>query len=129
MVPWSEIRIKRDFLLFETLSIDSFQAIATFRNTVSFTDWSQESILQVMKTLCSDEILDIVANEQDIEKVFTRLLENKYPSTMTYKFKSHLKKQKLDDFVTVQDYKWLSRKILRELEYKNHIRRRKFQEQ
>ncbi|KAG0436765.1 hypothetical protein DMUE_4068 [Dictyocoela muelleri] len=59
-IPNTELKIKRDLPLFDTLSIDIFQAINTFRNTVSLTQWDETTIFNVFKSLCSDEILTFI---------------------------------------------------------------------
>ncbi|KAG0434084.1 hypothetical protein DMUE_5307 [Dictyocoela muelleri] len=64
-VAETDIQIKRDLPLFETLSQDLFQAIKSFRKTVALTNWSDKTILQVLKILCSDEFLEFINQKSD----------------------------------------------------------------
>ncbi|KAG0437201.1 hypothetical protein DMUE_3825 [Dictyocoela muelleri] len=65
-VPNTELKIKINLPLFDTLTIDIFQVIHTFQNTVALTQWNEITILNVFKSLCFDEILTFVKPLNDI---------------------------------------------------------------
>ncbi|KAG0433575.1 hypothetical protein DMUE_5402 [Dictyocoela muelleri] len=101
----SDILIKRDLPLFETLLSDLFQGIQTFRNTVRLTDWSSQTIVDVFKTLCSDEILNIIEFKTCIEEIFVCMFKAKYSKSTIHTLQHYFRNLHLDKFHTTYEYK------------------------
>ncbi|KAG0435490.1 Transposon Tf2-6 polyprotein, partial [Dictyocoela muelleri] len=106
IVPNTDLKLKRDLPLFDKISIDIFQAILTFRNTITMTPWDTTTIFNVFKSLCSDEISIIIENSSDLEKAFKEILIAKYPTQTNFRYKRFLKNLKLNNFYSVINYKY-----------------------
>ncbi|KAG0435475.1 Retrovirus-related Pol polyprotein from transposon 17.6, partial [Dictyocoela muelleri] len=100
------VKIKRDLPLFDSFSIDLFEAIIIFKNVISLTNWTTDDSIKVLKSLCVDEILDIIKSNNDIDSIFMNLLQHKYPITSNNRYNNYLKNLKLKNFYTIEQFKF-----------------------
>ncbi|KAG0439588.1 hypothetical protein DMUE_2327 [Dictyocoela muelleri] len=100
------VKVKRELPLFDSLSIDLFEAFRMFRNIISLTKWSKMDTLNVFKSLCTDKILDYVKSDDDIEIVFTKILKHKYPENLNIRYNRYLQNLKLKNFQTIEQFKY-----------------------
>ncbi|KAG0426848.1 hypothetical protein DMUE_5943 [Dictyocoela muelleri] len=69
------------------------------------TEWLSKTIVDVFKTLCSDEIFNIIEIKTCIEEIFVFMLKAKYSKSTIHTLQHYLRNLHLNKFHTTYEYK------------------------
>ncbi|KAG0442254.1 hypothetical protein DMUE_0413 [Dictyocoela muelleri] len=87
----------------------------SFGNTANLTKWNLKRTMEILLSLCSDQILEIVSGTKNPEDLFATLLKHKYPIQYTTNYQSYLNNLKLNDFYLVTDYNFAINETIKRL--------------
>ncbi|KAG0435282.1 Transposon Tf2-6 polyprotein, partial [Dictyocoela muelleri] len=126
-VPNTGLKIKRELPLFDSFSVDLFSAIELFKTSISLTNWDKETILHVLKSLCSGEILLLINSYEDIDKIFSTLLQHKYQTETMQRYQNYLREIKLKNFLTINEFKFAIDEVIKRITIHRNYTKREIQ--
>ncbi|KAG0435716.1 hypothetical protein DMUE_4577 [Dictyocoela muelleri] len=126
-MPETNLKIKRELPLFNSLLINLFSAIKLFKTTTSLTNWDKNTVLHVFKSLCSNEITDLVGSSDNLDNIFTKLLQMKYPIETSQHFTNYLKGLKMKNFYTIKEFKFAIDEIIKRITLHKDYTRKEIQ--
>ncbi|KAG0435671.1 hypothetical protein DMUE_4605, partial [Dictyocoela muelleri] len=80
--------------------------------------------MQVLKSLCSGEILTHINFSENINTMFTKLLQIKYPVETTHRYQNYLRDLKLKNFLTINEFKFTIDEVVKRMTiHKNYTKK------